>query len=205
MLLCSFLYYIIFTSHFTHEQKEHLLNQSSINNHRTSSNQEPNRRPSSWTTKKVVVLGVMIGVMAATLCVSVLRDDSADPPAARTGPESDLLQHYPYVTITNKTPFPIFPIVPPDYFYHTYVQYGFCMPNYIAEGLAAGQTWTASSRGLCLVHRIHAALNRPDLANGYLTCYPYKSSGTSHSIYSILMKGDEECCVRSSHEIQECP
>ena len=76
----------------------------------------------------------------------------------------------------------------------------------ISKGLPAGQTWTASSRGLCLVNYIHATLTyqTDDHFWVLMTCAPYTSSGTSHSIYSILMKGDDACCVRSSHELQEC-
>ena len=185
-----------------------------------STKQQPSRRPSSWKTKKIVVLGLMIGVMAATVFVSVLRDSSAGPSAPRTGPEAVLLQHYPYVTITNKTPYDVLP----QFYTKGYVlpqgglqegggvSYTACESDFMYEGLPAGQTWTASSRGLCLVNRIHATLgyHTKDGEFHWVTCDPYTPNmpnifGTSYSIYSVLMKGDDACCVLSSHEIQKCP
>ena len=110
------------------------------------------------------------------------------------------LQHYPYVTITNKTPYDTLDIQNSNV-----VQYStralFCSDDLYS--VAAQQTWKASSRGECLVHRITATLTIPD-GPGYLLCTTYKSSGTGHSIYSIIMKGDDVCCVRSSHESQKC-
>ena len=72
----------------------------------------------------------------------------------------------------------------------------------------AGQTWTASSRGACLVTRISATLTIPGrrtaTRSGSLGCTPYTSTGTSYSQYSILMKGADACCVRSSNQIEKC-
>ena len=185
-----------------------------------STKQQPSRRPSSWKTKKIVVLGLMIGVMAATVFVSVLRDSSAGPSAPRTGPEAVLLQHYPYVTITNKTPYDVLPQfkphIPPYYVLPQGglqegggVSYTACESDFMYEGLPAGQTWTASSRGLCLVNKIHATLgyHTEDGEFHWVTCARYTphNIGTSYSIYSVLMKGDDACCVLSSHEIQKCP
>ena len=192
------------------------------NPHPTSSTKQHSSSPPSWKTKKIVVLGIMMGVMAATLFVSVLRDSSAGPSAARTGPESVLLQHYPYVTITNKTPYDVLP----QFYTKGYVlpqgglqegggvSYTACESDFMYEGLPAGQTWTATSRGLCLVWNVRVTLAYPSKyprshpkyhpSQDYLLCALYSSSGTSHSIYSILMKGDDACCVKSSHELQEC-
>ena len=185
------------------------------NHHPTSS-----KHPSiflSWKTKKVM-LGI-IGLTAAVVVTSATLFFSG-PQAARTGPSSVLLQHYPYVAITNKTPYAVRDTA------RSSVQYLWCDEDLIAGGLAAGQTWTASSRGLCLVNRIYVTLTFPNPArppwtadndffqnplynNGYGPswgqCAPYDSSGTSFSIYSIIMKGDDECCVLSSNEIQKCP
>ena len=64
---------------------------------------------------------------------------------------------YPYVTITNKTPYPSVGFhYPPKV---RVVKYrGFfglgCFPDAIEEGIAAGQTWNATSRGVCLVTSI---------------------------------------------------
>ena len=125
--------------------------------------QPPSRcSPSSWKTKKVV-LGLMMGVMAATLFVAVLRDAaSAGPPAARTGPKAELLGFYPHVTITNKTPFDV---QQRKTFSDEYAGPLFlCAYDFSMEGLVAGDTWTASSRGLCLVKTLRARLwyHRPN-------------------------------------------
>ena len=185
--------------------------------HPTSSSKPPSSRP-SWKTKKVV-LGLIMG-LTAVVVVARANLFFSGPPAARTKPESVLLQHYPYVAITNKTPYAVRDTA------RSSVQYLWCDEDLIAGGLAAGQTWTASSRGLCLVNRIYVTLTFPIPArppwtadndffqnplynNGYGPswgqCAPYDSSGTSFSIYSIIMKGDDECCVLSSNEIQKCP
>ena len=179
--------------------------------HPTSSSKPPSSsRPSSWKTKKIV-LGI-IGVMSAVVLVSSARlffsgmdASSAVPLAARSGPESVLLQLYPYVTITNKTPYNVLP--QGGWNFPDSVSYLVCKSDFMYNGLPAWQTWTASSRGLCLVNRIDAVLTFPD-GRGGITCTPYTSTGTSYSQYSILMKwdnlGDDACCVRSSNQIQKC-
>ena len=85
------------------------------------------------------------------------------------------------------------------------VTYLGCKSDSMNEGLPAGETWTASSRGACLITWVTATPTLPNLPDG-LKCASYHSSGTSYSIFFILMKGDDACCVRSSHETpQECP
>ena len=203
--------------------------------HPTSSTKPPSSRP-SWKTKKVVLglimgltVAVVVAVARATLFVSVLRDSS------RNAPESELLQHYPYVTITNKTPFDVRRPMKDDPwnfrlsnfsvgYLKIFAMFG-CPYDFMREGLSSGRTITASSRGLCLVDEIYATLKYPVSApptkafsrssrntsldkDGWLAleCTPYISSGTSHSIYSILMKDDDGgCCILSSHQIQKCP
>ena len=153
----------------------------------------PFRKPPSrlWKTKKVVI-GIIMGVTA----VVVLADAGL---LAQTG-QSFLLQGMFPATITNKTPYNV------DRF-RTAVDYLGCASDHIGDdGLYAGQTWTASSvRGWCLVTQIDANLITPNLPGGYLTCAPYESSGTAYSIYSIIMKGDDACCVQSRHESGVCP
>ena len=167
------------------------------NHHPTSS-----KHPSSilsWKTKKVMlgIIGLTAAVVSgATLFWSVLTDSSSG--LAQTG-QSFLLQFYPYVTITNETPYN------QPSFSDSEVVYVGCNSDVINAGLNAGQTWTASSRGLCLVYRINATLMTGNFPDPYLRCAPYTSSGTAYSIYSIIMKGDDACCVLSSHEIQKCP
>ena len=174
------------------------------NPHPTRSNkQHPSSRP-SWTTK-TVLLGI-IGLTAAVVVVSSATLFFFGPPAARTGPESVLLQHYPYVTITNKTPYQVWnPLRPTDFQQSVSYVLFFCKRDYYPmDGVPAGQTWSASSRGLCLVSHVYATLYRPKEVFP-IECTPYTSSGTAYSIFSIIMKGDEACCVLSSHEIQTCP
>merc|ERR1740117_337823 len=155
----------------------------------------PSSSSPSWNTKKAVVLGIIgltaVVVSSATLFFSVIMDSSGQ---ART--QSFLLQGgYPRVTIKNDTPYDTLPG-------GTYVEYGVsCSPDVVDEGIASGDTWTAPSRGGCSVTRIFVNMKRPDLKpDGSLSCYPYTSSGTSDSIYSIIMNGDYECCVRGSHQ-----
>ena len=169
----------------------------------------PFRKPSSWKPKKVVVLG-LLGVLSAVVVLSsVLRDaySSTGPSAAHTGPESVLLRFYPYVTITNKTPYAVRKYRSSHRSRSSTVSYLVCLSDYMYNSLPAGQTWTASSRGLCLVNRIDATLDLPDGRSGIM-CTPYTSTGTSYSQYSILMKwdnfGDDACCVQSSNQIQKC-
>ena len=116
---------------------------------------------------------------------------------------------YPNAAITNKTPYDTY-VRKEDYygppnngvFYVT----PFCSNDYIYDVIASGGTWTASSRGGCLIGIILAAVTRPDLPDGYLKCASYQSSGTSYGTFSILMKGDDACCVLSSHQHpQTCP
>ena len=201
----------------THDEDNRVLPVAMLdwNPHPTSSKNQPSRRPSSWKIKRVV-LGIIIGVMAAVIVMSSatgflsLRKDTSP------GPESVLLQHYPFVTITNKTPYKVRPpkVGQQSVLYFSDPMHWLCPSEYMYDGLPAGQTWTATSRGLCLVWNVRVTLAYPSKyprshpkyhpSQDYLLCALYSSSGTSHSIYSILMKGDDACCVKSSHELQEC-
>jgi hypothetical protein len=73
--------------------------------------------------------------------------------------------------------------------------------NYIARGTVSymsafcsnddyvvtpNTTWTASSRGVCLVTGINANVQTP---NGTFVASPYDSSGTSYSTYAIISTG----------------
>ena len=125
---------------------------------------------------------------------------------------------YPRVMITNETPYdaPLYEHVDGVNVYeYEYVWYRGhhsggvrCDWDYITEGIASGEIWTGPSRGLCLVKQIGASLTVPDGGGDYggtrLRCTAYKSSGTSYSVFSIIMDGDR-CCVRSSHQLKECP
>ena len=201
-------------------QKEELLVVPSAmmmdRNYHTNT-KHPSSSP-SWNTKKAVVLGI-IGLMAvvvssATLFFSVIMNSSGQ---ART--QSFLLhdggsdgtkqpanlQGYPYVTITNNSPYDALPGYKSHLVYGTYVEYGaFCSRTFVDKGIAYGDTWTAPSRGGCSVTRIFVNMKRPDLKpDGSLSCTPYTSSGTRDLIYSIIQDGDD-CCVRGSHQSQKC-
>ena len=75
----------------------------------------------------------------------------------------------------------------------------------IHERIAPGQTWTATSRGICTVIGILVELTLPNRRLP-LTCAPYEDGFfcTSYSQFSIIMKGDDACCVQSSHESGVC-
>ena len=113
--------------------------------HPTSSSKPPSSRPSSWKTRKIVMLGI-IGVMSAVVLVSsatvffsgITDPSSAGPPAARTGPEAVLLQLYPYVTITNKTPYQVLP--QGGWNFPDSVSYLVCKSDFMSNGLPAWQT-----------------------------------------------------------------
>ena len=105
--------------------------------------------------------------------------------------------HYPYVKVTNNTPYDGS---------GGWVEYGdFCKHDTFARdtNLAPGDTWEASSRGWCLVKEIYAYIFLPGLPDG-LACAPYKSSGTSYSEFFIIMKGEDACCIQSSHQSGVC-
>ena len=107
--------------------------------------------------------------------------------------------HYPYVAVTNKTPYD--------------VTTGGNDVIYKGWGLScsddkfvvdSAQTWSATSRGFCLVKKIRARLTLDD-GSPSLVCYDYKSSGTSYSQFYIIMNGDNGCCVQSDHQSGVCP
>ena len=86
----------------------------------------------------------------------------------------------------------------------------FCSDDDIIEGIAPGETWSQTSRGICNVYKISAYLTVPDGQGSYggseLRCTPYVANwGTSYSIFSIIMKGNNACCVQSSHASGVCP
>ena len=87
---------------------------------------------------------------------------------------------------------------------NAWVTYGqiFCSGDYISEGIAPGDTWTATSRGLCTVTGISVWLTLPD--DSQWMCTHYDSIGTSYSMFSIIMGGVDGCCVKSSHQDQFC-
>ena len=80
---------------------------------------------------------------------------------------------YPNVSIVNSTGYNISGTV--DY------KSVFCSnDNYNAGN---GQTWNASSRGVCLVTKISSDVSTPD---GNVSATPYTSSGTAYSNFAVI-------------------
>ena len=123
-------------------------------------------------------------------------------PVTRSGKVDGMVSNsvYPYVTITNKTPYDTYPTVygvTKDL--ETYVTYGvLCSEDMVWGVIGSGDAWTASSRGACLVTNIYTTLTIAD--GGSITCKKYHSSGTGYAQFSIIMDGDWACCVVSSAE-----
>ena len=87
---------------------------------------------------------------------------------------------YPPVSILNSTPFSAFGEV-------NYRSILCSDDNYNVAPSPA--TWTADSRGVCLVTRITAIVRTP---NGDIAATPYTSSGTSYSQFAIIQTGPNQ-------------
>lgn len=84
---------------------------------------------------------------------------------------------YPYVHIVNSTTYSVSGTA--DY------ASAFCSnDNY---GMGPGQSWTASSRGVCLLTKISANVVTP---GGTIAATPYTSSGTSYSQFAVIQTND---------------
>lgn len=83
---------------------------------------------------------------------------------------------YPLVTITDSTPFNVSGKV-------TYASL-FCSDD--SYSATPNTTWTASSRGVCLVTKISATVKTP---GGDIVATPYSSSGTSYSKFAVIQTG----------------
>lgn len=90
---------------------------------------------------------------------------------------------YPPVSITNSTPFSAFGEV-------NYASFLCSDDRYNVAG--NGSTWTASSRGVCLLTRITAIVRTP---SGDIAATPYTSSGTSYSEFVIIQTGPNQFAV----------
>ena len=107
----------------------------------------------------------------------------------------------PYFAIINETPYASYVVNMGN---DNNVFYGTTFCNDGPDHVASGQTWTASTRIPCIVSRMDATLFLPQTSTN-VKCTPYLSvPGTTNQIFSILMKGDDACCVLSSHETQKC-
>ena len=83
---------------------------------------------------------------------------------------------YPLVKITDSTQFNVSGKV-------TYASIFCSDDNYSATPYT---TWSASSRGICLVTEISATVKTPD---GDIVATPYSSSGTSYSQFAVIQTG----------------
>ena len=130
-------------------------------------------------------------------------EEEADPDPAVTN-----VGGYPYVELKNTTPYPVDPLYywegealsDAKVWYAPFL--GLCSDDQIEEGIAPGGTWSATSRGGCLVKQIDAKLTLFD--GRKLKCASYLSFIPDYLQFSILYI-DGVCCVRSSQQTQECP
>jgi hypothetical protein len=84
---------------------------------------------------------------------------------------------YPKVNIVNSTGYSVSGTV-------SYLS-AFCSnDNY---GMGPNKSWTASSRGVCLVTEISADVATP---GGSVSATPYTSSGTSYSQFAVIQTND---------------
>lgn len=80
---------------------------------------------------------------------------------------------YPLVNIINSTAFNVSGTV--DY------ESAFCSND--KYSVTPGTSWTASSRGVCLVTHVNATVQTP---NGNIVAQSYNSSGTSYSQFAVI-------------------
>lgn len=83
---------------------------------------------------------------------------------------------YPLVTIVDSTPFNI----------SGEVEYASIFCSNDSYSATPNTTWSASSRGVCLVTKITATVITP---NGNVQATAYTSSGTSYSRFAVIQTG----------------
>jgi len=133
--------------------------------------------------------------------ISVLKDRLENGVDQNSIFVSSNTKGYPNVQVKNDTPYPVAHAAEESWgegLANAQVEYGqfFCPNEDIPEGIAPGDTWTSTSRGLCSVMAIYVHLTLPD--GKKLACYDFPSYGTSSPLYSIIMDGVDGCCVRNS-------
>jgi len=88
----------------------------------------------------------------------------------------DQAGHYPYVSVVNSTPYNI---------ENGVVSYMDCKADNFNIPATPGASWQASSRGVCLVTTITAAVGGgPN--NTLVDAIPYTSSGTAYSQFAVI-------------------
>jgi hypothetical protein len=124
-----------------------------------------------------------LSLLACALSGGLLAAGSAAEAAPRaTSPQELDPAAYPVVQIHDSTPFN----ATGDVEYASI----FCSDDHYSE--TPKTTWSASSRGACLVTRITAVVITP---RGNITADPYTSSGTSYSQFAIIQTGDSSFAV----------
>ena len=122
---------------------------------------------SSWRR-----VGVAAAVLSALALVAVAATNTSSPKRANKTTE---LEDYPLVSISNTVDHKVSGMV-------SYAgPYLLCKTDYYS--IAPKGSWTASSRGLCLVTKITAAVEAP---YGKVYATPYKSSGTGYSQFAVI-------------------
>lgn len=84
--------------------------------------------------------------------------------------------HYPYVHVVNST----------NYQITGTVQYpgAFCSNDGYSVSAGYGNSWTADSRGLCLVSAVTATVSIPN--QNPIEAASYQSSGTAYSQFAVI-------------------
>ena len=88
---------------------------------------------------------------------------------------------------------------------NAWVAYGprSCSDDDVSKGIAPGDTWIATSHGLCTVTTMHAWLTLPD--GSQLECTHYHSApGKSYTTFFVTMGGVDGCCVLNSQQDPVC-
>jgi len=89
---------------------------------------------------------------------------------------------YPLVNIMNSTP----------YYVCGKVSYGSLLCSNDDYCVDSQSSWTAKSRGVCLVTKITASVKIP---NGAVSATPYSSTGTSYSKFAVITSGPDGFAV----------
>ena len=132
----------------------------------------------------------MVAYKAPLKCLVTRIVNESGPEDRQLTEQDEPENHYPYAHVENLSPYEI----------HVKVTYMslFCSDDEVT--IAPGQTWTATSRGVCLITQVSSTMNLPQ---GQIDCTPYTSSGTSYSQFMVAYKAPLQCLV--SRIVNESP
>jgi len=132
----------------------------------------------------------VVSAMAPTEGDPQAADDDKTMSAVEQGQRS---LHYPYAHIHNTSPNQI----------KARVVYAslFCKDDVIT--IDAFDTWTADSRGVCLITKVTAIMKLED--DNEIDCLPYTSSGTSYSTFAVAFDDPLQCYVHRVVSSQAAP